>query len=277
MYKFVNKDSLIYVVKQSLPPTEAGILNGMIWGDKSGFEKGFYDYLKNSGLVHLVVVSGSNVMLLVGGGVEFLAKYLGRKKTIIGGLAAGIGYAVMTGGEIPIIRAMLLLSVYYFSQLYGRKYNIWRAMLLGAAIMVTANPKVLQEVSFWLSMTAFLGVVTAKDKKWINFYVTMWITPILALTFGKISLLSPINNLLVSGIVEMSTIVGIVGSVIGMICFPIGKMVLWIAYPALKYLTMVAYFGGQPQRSVVTVNFNWFWLWGWYLCWGYFLLRKNEN
>ena len=47
IYKFVNKDSLIYVIRQGLPPQEAGLLGGIILGDKSGFEKKFYENLKN--------------------------------------------------------------------------------------------------------------------------------------------------------------------------------------------------------------------------------------
>ena len=46
MYRFVKRDSLIYVINRSLPGTEAGLLNGMLWGDKTGFTKDFYNQLK---------------------------------------------------------------------------------------------------------------------------------------------------------------------------------------------------------------------------------------
>lgn len=275
IYKFVNKDSLIYVIRQGLPPQEAGLLGGIILGDKSGFEKIFYENLKNSGLVHLVVVSGSNVMLLVGGGIETLAGLLGRKKTIIGGLILGWGYTQMVGWEVPVVRAMLLVSIVYLAQLYGRKYNMWRALLLAVTIMLVGEPKVWSSVSFWMSITAFLGVITTKNKKWINVNVALWITPILAMVFGKISLVSPLSNFLVTGGVEIITLIGVMGTMVGMIVLPLGKAILWFSYPLLKYLATVVEWSGGGRWSTLSLSFNWPMLCGWYLIlWSYV---KNKN
>jgi hypothetical protein len=91
IYKFVKGDSLIEVIRRSLPPEEAGVLGGIILGDKSGFSKDFYQYLKDSGLVHLVVVSGSNVMLLVGGVIETMAGGFGTEKDDHRGSFVGVG------------------------------------------------------------------------------------------------------------------------------------------------------------------------------------------
>ena len=277
MYKFVKKDSLIYVIRQSLPPVEAGLLGGIIVGDKSGFSKVFYQYLQNSGLVHLVVVSGSNVMLLVGGAIEFLAGWLGRKKTITGGLVLGWGYAGMVGWEVPVVRAMLLMSFLYLAQLYGRKYNLGRALLVAVLIMVVGEWKVVTTASFWLSITAFLGVVMAKNKWTTNIFVSLWITPVLAMIFGKISLVSPLTNLLVSGLVELVTLIGAVGTMVGMIFLPIGRIVLWLTYPILKYLAVVTELAGRSKGVTWNINFNWWILVGWYLILGYFFIKKSKD
>jgi predicted membrane metal-binding protein len=72
-------------------PPRRGIFVGILMGYKSGFDNNFYQYMQNSDLIHLVVVSVSNVMLLVGGGIEIFAGFLGRKKTVAGGLLTGWG------------------------------------------------------------------------------------------------------------------------------------------------------------------------------------------
>jgi len=125
IYKFVNKDSLMGVIYQSLPPVEAGLLGGVILGEKQGFEKEFWNLLKNSGLVHLVVVSGTNMMLIFGGLVENLAKILKRKRAIGVSFLVTLGYLEMVGWQIPVVRAMILVSVMYWAQLLGRKYYIF--------------------------------------------------------------------------------------------------------------------------------------------------------
>lgn len=278
MYKFVMRDSLMYVIRQSLPPAEAGMLAGMLLGDKSGFDGNFYQFLQNSGLIHLVVVSGSNVMLLVGGGIETAAGFLGRKKTIAGGLVLGWGYAAMTGWGVPVTRAMLLVTLLYFAQLYGRKYDFWRALTVAVIIMVAGDWKVVTTASFWLSITAFLGVVMSKNKWLTGVWVSLWVTPILAITFGKISLVSPAANLLVLGLVEAATLAGAAGAAAGMIFLPIGRIILWVAYPTLRYLVEVVNMTGSGWWSATAMDFNWWLLAGWYLILGYwFWKRSAEN
>lgn len=279
IYKFINKDDLIHVIRQSLPPQEAGLLTGIILGDKEGFEKTFYEKLKNSGLVHLVVVSGSNVMLLISGGIEIMAGVLGRKKAIGGGLILGWGYAQMVGWEVPVVRAMLLVSLLYLAQLYGRKYDIWRALLVAGGMMLVGEIRLVSSVSFWLSIAAFLGVITID--RFMNrtiktlitpVWVSVWITPILAMIFGKISLVSPISNWLVTGLVEIVTLVGVIGVGVGMVIPELGKAVLWLTYPGLRYLSAVVEWGGK--MPVLNIQFNWYLLIGWYLILGYWCWRR---
>jgi competence protein ComEC len=277
MYKFVMRESLIYVIRQSLPPREAGLLMGMLTGDKSSIDKNFYLELQNSGLIHLVVVSGSNLMLLVGGGIESLAGFLGRKKTIVGGMILGWGYVALSGFGVSAVRAMLLMSLVYFAQLYGRKYNIFRAMIVAIVTMVVGDARVVTTASFWLSITAFLGVMMAKNKWEMNVSVSLWLTPILAMVFGKISLVSPIANLLVSGLTEVATLVGMVGTMVGMVFVPIGRVILWTVYPVLKYLVVIVELVGSEKWAAINFEFNWWLLAGWYLILGYIWGKRNAK
>jgi competence protein ComEC len=279
MYKFVKRDSVIGVAYQSLPGTEAGLLNGMLWGDKTGFSKDFYNQLKNSGLVHLVVVSGSNMILVFKGMVENLAKWIGRKKAIGLGVLIALGYLEIVGWEIPIVRAMILVSVMYWAQILGRKYNLVRGLILSVLIIVLAWPGSLGEVSFWLSFLAFVGVVTSPWKGILasSFWVSLWISPIMGLFFGKINLISPISNLLVMLTVETITIIGFLGSILGLILPILGKIVLLTIWPLLKYFVVVAEVIGNLGWVNLNVSFNILILLGWYMILIYFLLKSKKN
>ena len=283
---YLTKENILLIINQSLPPREAGLLGGILVGDKSGFEKSFYENLKNSGLVHLVIVSGSNVMLLVGGWIESMAGFLGRKKSIILGLVLGWGYANLVGWQVPVVRAMFLISVMYWSQLLGRKYDLTRGIIFSVAVMMIGEITILTSLSFWLSMMAFLAVVTAKrflkqktqfinKTLWETFWVSLWVTPILALIFGKISLISPVTNALVVAMMELITVIGMVGVGVGLIFYPLGKMILWILYPGLGFLGKVVEWGGAI--GAVNIKFNWLMLWGWYVVLFYFLIRINKR
>jgi competence protein ComEC len=230
------------VIYQSLPPLEAGLLGGMLLGDETGFEKEFWSLLKNSGLVHLVVVSGTNMMLVFGGLVENLAKILGRKKAIGVGFLIALWYLEMVGWQIPIVRAMILVSVMYWAQILEKKYDIFRGLTLSVLIILLAWPQSIGEVSIWLSFGAFLGVVTSCWKNMLasSFWISLWISPIMGLFFGKINLVSPISNLLVMITVQVITVVGFLGSKVGIVIPILGKLILWSIWPLLKYFGLVA-------------------------------------
>lgn len=296
---WVDKEMLLRVINSSLPYTEASLLSGIILGEKAGIPKDFYEALINSGLIHVVVVSGSNVMLLIGGVIEILAPFLGRRWAIIFGFLMGWKYVVMVGWEIPVVRAMLMLSVFYLAQLMGRKYNLVRGLVLVVLIMVIGEPKVVISVSFWLSILAFLGVVTTRDilvlkpkgfvrNKWVYFYrdllrdvsksfvdtvwISIWITPILALIFGKINLVAPLTNMLVLGLVAVVSVVGMAGALVGVVWLAFGKIILWLTIPTLTYLRSVIVLGGMFDG--LGVQFNWWILVGYYLILGYWLMKK---
>ena len=274
------------VLYQTLPPKEAGLLAGMVLGDKTGFESSFWTDLKQSGVVHIVVVSGSNIMLLTTFLVENMAKFIGRKKAIILGLITAWSYTNMVGWEAPVIRAVLLISVYYWAQILGRKYSISRSLGLTILIMLLADWKMVTGISFWLSFLAFLAIVlkpkvegrTILKDAFMTLWVSLWVTPILAISFGKISLISFLTNALVLMLVEIVTLWGGLGMIIGVFCQFLGKIILFLIFPFLKYFVVIVEVMGKLSWASVDVKFNWMMLVGWYLILGFWLMKKKyEN
>ncbi|MDP4009571.1 MAG: ComEC/Rec2 family competence protein [Candidatus Shapirobacteria bacterium] len=285
---------MIDFIYQTLPFREAGLLAGMLLGDKSGFDNTFYENLKQTGLIHLVVVSGTNVMLISKTLIENLAKYLGRKRIIILTLFIIWWYVGISGWEIPVVRAAILVSIFYWAQILGRKYNIGRGFGLTVLIMILFSWQIIKEVSFWLSFMAFFGVISVDmvfkpDGKKMCMreeiilqsrtvvWVSLLISPILALIFGKISLISPISNVLVLVLVETITLVGFAGTLIGIFLPIIGEIILWAIYPMLKYMAVIIDGLGSMNWVSANINFNWWLFWGWYLIIFSFILKRSHE
>ena len=279
LYRFVNRDSLMVVINRSLPEREAGLLAGMVVGDKQSMSKEFYELLKVTGLVHLVIVSGSNVMLLSRGLIEGLAGFLGRKKTIMMVLVLVWSYAAMVGWELPVVRAVLMVSIYYWAQILGKKFDVGRALILVIGMMMLADWQMVKEAGFWLSVLAFTAVVLGRGLNifWLTIWVSIWITPVLAMVFGKISLISPLTNVAVLFLVETITLVGAAGSVAGVFWMAAGKGILWLIYPLLKYFVWVVEFFGSWKWTNVEIRFNWWLLIGWYMVLGWFLIKPRAD
>ena len=287
-YKLINRDSLIGVIREDLPPTEAALMEGMTLGEKGDLGRDDYQNLKNSGLVHMVIVSGSNVMLIVGSVIEILALILGRKKAIVFGLGWGWYYVALVGWQVPVVRAILMVSIMYGAQLVGRKYDVWRGLALSILIILLGDIKAIAGMSFWLSITAFLGVLTGKrlgarkncwwaplaESAWIS----CWISPIMALELGKINIISPLTNWLAVVMVEMATILGILGMGIGWWWPIMGKAVLWLSLPALKYLEMIVNLSGGLNWANPEIKFNLVMTLGCYLALlGWWWKKENEK
>lgn len=289
----LSKSDLVLILNRCLPPTEAGLLGGIVLGEKGGIFGSNIDDLRKSGLIHLVVASGGNIMLIVGGLIESLAGWFGRKKSIVVGLTLGWRYVTWIGWEIPVVRAMLLMSVVYWAQILGRKYNLLRGLVGCVLVMILGEPKVVLSVSFWLSLVAFLGVISyqrpvRRNRKWWKevmvkiweaggetVWVTVWILPILALVFKEVSVVAPITNLMVVGLVQLVTVLGILGVLLGVIVAELGRVVLWLTVPLLRYLLEISRLGASWNSW--KVSFNWMMLVGYYLTLGgYLWSRKRE-
>ncbi|MBP6989163.1 ComEC/Rec2 family competence protein [Candidatus Shapirobacteria bacterium] len=278
IYKFIDKLVLIDNIKAALPIREAGLMVGMVWGEKKEMEWEFYNFLKNSGLVHVVVVSGANLMIIGRMLIENLAKFLGRKVAIIWGLGIVLIYINAVGFEIPVVRAWLFLGLYYLAQILGKKFKVSRALIMVGLLMILSDYKVIFDISFWLSMMAFLGVVLTKGRSVVvtTIWVSLLILPILSMFFGKISLITPIANMGVLFLVEIITSMGFVGSLLSRISLVVGGVILQMAYPFLRYLVWMAELMGGWEKGVLDFRFNWWMMMGWYLmCGGYWYEKKK--
>ena len=278
IYKFIKRSEMIVAIERALPLREAGLLAGMVWGERGGIRGDLYKMLINTGLVHMVVVSGANLTIVGKNLIEVLAKYIGRRMAIIWGGGVILIYVNLVGWQIPVIRALLFLGIYYLAQILGRRFRTDRGLFLVGLMMVLADFGVLSDVSFWLSMMAFLGVIVSRDEG--VFKNTLWVSllvlPILSLKFGTISLLTPISNLAVLFLVEILTIMGFVGSILSLWWQFLGKIILGSCYPLLRYLIEVVEGVGKWKVGVVNFQFNWWMLAGWYLIIGAYWYEKKK-
>ena len=190
------KNYFVEVILQYLPNVQASMLVAMLLGDVSGVSKTFYNQMVVTGLIHILVVSGSNLMIVVKGLIELLAQWIGRKRSIIFGIMVGWFYVGLVGWQIPAVRAVVMVTVMYFGQFLGRKVDLVRMLILVVLIMVVADYRVLGSISFWMSFLAFIAVSQNPDEGTIKttLRVNLYLLPILAWKFGYLSLMAPLSN-----------------------------------------------------------------------------------
>ena len=143
----------------------AGVLAALAVGDQSAIEREDWDLFRNTGVAHLMSISGLHVTMfawLAGLGIGWLWRRSDRAMLLvaaplaarIGGVAAALSYAVFSGWGVPSQRTVWMLATVALLQSSGRRWP-WLVVLLAAAAVVTAlDPWALTQAGFWLSFMA---------------------------------------------------------------------------------------------------------------------------
>ena len=236
-------------VEHYLPETQAALLTGILLGIKSNLPSDFKESLRNTSTIHIVVVSGQNLTMLAGF-IMYLAAYLGRKKTILFTVGVCIFYSLITGLQIPIIRAAVMFLVASLGQLINRRNYSARVLSLTAVGMLIYEPNWLVSLSFQLSFLATVGVliVTPEVAKlvpgwpgilkqdFLSSIVVQIITfPIIAANFYQVGWIGILVNTLILWIIPYIMIGGFIALLFLFIWEPIGRLLLFIPNLLLTY------------------------------------------
>jgi len=142
-----------------LSPEDAGMLNAMLFGDRSSLNHQLRIGFERTGSFHLFVVSGMHVALLAG-----LVFWIARKLRLHNWLATLItlaltyAYALLTGFGVPVQRALLMTSVFLLARLLSRQRNALNALGAAALSVLVWSPSALFEASFQMTFLAIVAI-----------------------------------------------------------------------------------------------------------------------
>lgn len=116
-----------------------------------------------AGLSHVLAISGLHVgvitMLIA---LALFPLYLGRHNRTRLLLTIGLlwGYAFMTGFAPSVTRAVIMATVYMFGRVIQRHGEPLNSLCFAAIVILVANPGAIASISFQLSFTAVVGILT---------------------------------------------------------------------------------------------------------------------
>jgi competence protein ComEC len=151
----------------------AGVLAALAVGDQSAIDREDWELLRNTGVAHLMSVSGLHVTMfgwLAGLAFGWLWRRSGRLPIVlpapqaarIAGVLAAAAYALFSGWGVPAQRTVWMLGTAALLLASGRRWP-WLLILLAAAVVVSAlDPWALLQAGFWLSFVA-VGLLMVSD------------------------------------------------------------------------------------------------------------------
>jgi competence protein ComEC len=142
-----------------LTPDDAGMLNAMLFGDRSRLTHQLRLGFERTGSFHLFVVSGMHVALLAGL-VFWIARRLRLRNWLatLLTLALTYAYALLTGFGVPVQRALLMTAVFLLARLLSRQRNVLNALGAAALAVLIWSPRALFEASFQMTFLAIVAI-----------------------------------------------------------------------------------------------------------------------
>jgi competence protein ComEC len=158
--KIVNPIRGTYIegYKENLPPELSSLLAGLTLGEKREIPVDIAKLFSDTGTLHLMAVSGSNVAIVATFFIWILARG-NRGVRIMVTLGAVILFCFLTRNEPSVVRATVMASVGLIG--FYRRRNADALGLLGFAglIILIWRPLWLFSIGFQLSMAASAGII----------------------------------------------------------------------------------------------------------------------
>ena len=149
-------------VAAGLPPPEAALARGMVLGEDEAIAPSAREDFRDSGLAHLLAVSGQNVMLLVALAMPLLALAgLGPRARGVALLGLVAVYVPLAGAGPSLQRAGVMGAAGIAAMTLSRPSSRWYALLLAAAATLALNPRAWEDPGWQLSFAAVIGILTA--------------------------------------------------------------------------------------------------------------------
>jgi competence protein ComEC len=245
-------------LESSLSQPASGLALGLLLGDKGAISDELEEVFRRSGVIHIVVLSGYNIMLVVGFVLFILGRLVKARARFVLGVVAIASFACLVGFSATVLRASLMAALLLYVELTGRRYNALRALLVAGVVMLIINPYLLlYDVGFQLSFVATWGLIVFSPtiEKFIKFIpeilglrtlvaatlsTQIAVLPLLLYQIGEMSLVSIITNVLVLPMVPVAMLFAFLLGVFGLISVVLTAPVLIVAHVSLIYIVEVA-------------------------------------
>lgn len=264
----------------SLPEPHAALLTGILLGDSSGMPRELEDDFRETGMTHIIAISGFNIAVIIAMLDAITAPIFPRRMAAVV-MMVFIGlYALLVGAGASVVRASLMGITFLIGfRLLGRPTLAIAGLFTAAFVMTAAQPDALWDIGFQLSFAATLGLVlyagawTRRLDRGAAAVLTPQVSgrvsrvvgevlvvtlaaqiltlPLILYHFGRLSLASlPANVLVLPAQAGVMTAGGITMA-LGMLWPPAGQLAGLVAWAFLHYtISTIRLLAQLPAASV---------------------------
>lgn len=217
---------------------DAPLVRALLIADQQGIAPDLRNRYADAGLVHMLSISGLHVAIIASALLVIAsAARIPRRAAHLLALAVVIAYVAALGAPPPAVRSAVMLGVLSASALLQRPVHPWTALALGAALP-TVRPEVVLDLGWQLSVAGMASLVAARGylrslrtarpagagftravqrrvaalhgwrrgiarELYTGVIATAVTAPLIAWTFGRVSIIAPLANIVAGPIVAL--------------------------------------------------------------------------
>ena len=237
-------------------PDVAPLVRGMLLGDRYGIDEHTVTAFKDSGMAHVLAVSGLHAGILIAAvyGLFGLLR-IGRTQRLVVTLVFIAVYACAAGLTPSIVRAAIMAAVLLIGRHMGKQTDTLSNLSFAFLLSLLINPLDIFSVSFQLSFGAVFGLLTLSWqinrllKKRLPASVSGAISasagatagtlPVTAAAFNRVSLLGVLANVIVLPLCSLAIVLSFLTVVTGLAIPQVGQLLGHIAAVVIRLMRAV--------------------------------------
>lgn len=249
---------LLAGIAPGLTGERRALVEGLVLGQDEALDAGLRQRFRDSGLYHLLAVSGQNVAYLAGMAVLLawlagLPRWMGEA----GALGAIGAYVAAVGWQPSVVRAGVAGALASLAWLTARPLDRWHFALLGAATLLAWNPYSLLDAGFQLSFAAVGAIflfVPRLERVLEGYPVPRKLAAVVAVAaacgaatapilwwhFGSVPVLTVVANALAEPVVAPILALGLGAALLGAVSASAAAALAWVNGWLVAYLAWCA-------------------------------------
>ena len=153
---------------------ETGVAEALLIGYRDDLDKDLVQSYSNTGVVHIIAISGLHLGMIYGLMVLILKplrkiKWIRFIKPLLILLVLW-GFSLLAGAAASILRSAVMFSFIVIGESLGRKTNIYNTLAASAFCLLVYNPYFFWDVGFQLSYAAVLSIILFMKPIYRQFY-----------------------------------------------------------------------------------------------------------
>ena len=161
-------------IRASLPGETGAIATALITGERGGITAETNGAFKNSGLFHILSISGLHMVIMAGAvfycvrlllaAVPLIALTLPIKKiAAVAGIVGALAYLAISGGAFATVRSAVTIVIIFGAVLVDRPALALRNVALAAFLILLIYPESLLDAGFQMSFAAVTALIATHE------------------------------------------------------------------------------------------------------------------